>query len=132
MGGRGVAVAGRRVGVAVGGRRVAVGGTGMDVGVGVGIGVWVGVSVAVGVAVSAGVGVSVGVGVNDGLGVLVGVGVTVGAGAIRESSGQVQLTLVTTVISTIPRTLRLSAFSLGVVFLSLPWWLKSVSTSITS
>ncbi len=120
VGGRGVAVAGRRVGVAVGGRRVAVGGTGVYVGVSVitGVGVSAGVSVAEGVGVSVGVGVSAKVGVKDGLGVLVGVGVTVGDGAMRDSRGQVQLTVIIIAANIIARTVPFFLFKSVVLF---PW-----------
>jgi hypothetical protein len=93
VGGRGVGLAGRRVGVDVGGRRVAVGGTRVHVGVAVAarVGVSLGAGKGVGVEVCSGVGVAVSVGIAEGRGVLVGVGVTVGEGAKREISGQVQL-----------------------------------------
>lgn len=73
MVGRGVGVAGLRVGVGVG------------LGVGTGVGVGLGVAVGVGVGVGVGLGVAVGVGVGVGLGVAVGAGVSVSA-AVGEGA----------------------------------------------
>jgi hypothetical protein len=85
-----------RVGVGVGGGAAAVGGTAVWVGVstGVTVGVSVGVEMAVEVGVAAGTGVWVGMGLADGLGVLVGVEVALSGGVVRETSGQVQLTVI--------------------------------------
>jgi len=115
-----VGVGRRRVGVAVGGRWVAVGGTGVNVGVAVArvVGVTVGVSVTVGVGVSVGVGVWIGVAVNGGVGVLVAVGVAVGAGAMRDQTGQVQLTVIIIGANIIARTVPLFLFRSVVLF---PW-----------
>jgi hypothetical protein len=85
-----------RVGVGVGGGAVAVGGTAVWVGVstGVTVGASVDVKMAVEVGVAAGTGVWVGMGLVDGLGVLVGVEVALTGGVVRETSGQVQLTVI--------------------------------------
>jgi len=85
-----------RVGVGVGGGAVAVGGTGVWLGVsmGVTVGASVGVKVTVEVGVAGGTGVWVGIGLDDGLGVLVGVEVALAGGAVRDASGQVQLTAI--------------------------------------
>ena len=132
VGGRGVAVGGRRVGVAVAGRLVGVGGTCVCVAVGVstGVGESGGTSVAVGDGSVSGVKVAVQVAVADGLGVLVGVGVTVGERATRESRGQVQLMVVITVMNNMPRAASLPLISCTLLFLPVRRARESVGMSI--